>query len=232
MPRNWNKGLTKETSLSVRKISETMKLKRIDNFRDWRERMKLAGKIKFEYAPLKRNGDLAELIGVVLGDGHICKFPRTESLRIVANSSNHGFIKRYTTIMEKVFDKKPYVSKRKNSNAVDITIYEKNISKRLNIPTGARAKYAVRVPFWIKKDRKLIVRYLRGLYEAEGSLSYHPKTYTHKFAFANINNFMLENVFNLVSLLGFKANKGKKQVQVSRKNEVQKLVRMLHFRVY
>lgn len=109
--RNWNKGFTKATHPSVRKISETMKRRGIDNFKQWRERMKLEGKIKSQYYSLKKNKNLAELIGVVLGDGHICRFERTESLRIVGNANSPYFVRHYAQIMEKVFNKKPYVAK-------------------------------------------------------------------------------------------------------------------------
>ncbi|MEI7777747.1 MAG: hypothetical protein WCI52_04025, partial [bacterium] len=77
---SWNKGLNKENNTSVRKISDTMKSKKIDNFRLWRLKMKEAGKMGGE-RPLVKNGDLAELIGMTLGDGSIHKYARTEGLR-------------------------------------------------------------------------------------------------------------------------------------------------------
>src|SRR3990167_5677036 len=64
----------------ARKISETMRAKGLDNFKEWRNEQKRLGNIKSEYPSLEQGGDLAELIGVVLGDGHIEAFPRTERL--------------------------------------------------------------------------------------------------------------------------------------------------------
>ena len=107
MPSNWSKGQTKETNISIKKISDTMKRKKIDNFGVWRERMKKEGKLKTEYSTFAKNGDLAEFIGVVLGDGHIRNYPRTEELSIFSNSNNPGFVRRYSGIVEKIFDKKP-----------------------------------------------------------------------------------------------------------------------------
>jgi hypothetical protein len=75
-PPPWSKGYTKETHPGVLKVSETFKKKRLDNFKKWREKMKRLGKIRSNYPPLAQNGDLAELMGVVLGDGSIYKFPR------------------------------------------------------------------------------------------------------------------------------------------------------------
>ena len=91
-----------------------MKRKKIDNFASWRQESIQSGKILTVFSPLKHDGDLAELIGVLLGDGHLQKFPRTERLLIFSNSNNPGFIKRYTSLVEKLFKKKTYVLGLKN----------------------------------------------------------------------------------------------------------------------
>jgi hypothetical protein len=232
MPSNWNKGQTKYTNSSVKKISNTMKLRKINNFKLWMDRMKAEGKIKSEYLPLKKDGDLAELIGVILGDGHICSYSRTEELRIISNSNNSGFIKRYAKIIEKVFSKKPYIRNSNQSNSTRIGLYEKHISERIKIPIGARKNLKIEVPNWILKNRKYIVRYLRGLYEAEGSFSVHKPTYTHKFLFANRNEAMLNNVYNLMNVIGFHPHRSTNQVQISKKEEVYEAMKILEFRKY
>lgn len=232
MHKVWNKGFTKESHPSVLKISQTMRKKKIDNFSEWRKEAKQKGLMRSKYPSLVKNEDLAELIGVVLGDGNIGKFPRTESLRIVANSKNKGFIKRYARIVKKVFNQKPSVRKRKDSNAVDIRIYQKFISKRLGIPSGAKQHLFHVVPQWVLADKKYVVRYLRGLYEAEGSVSYHKPTYTHKFNFSNSNQSLLKNVYQLMSQLGFRVNLNKTRVQISRKSEVEMAAKLLRFRKY
>lgn len=232
MPSNWSKGQTKYTNLSVKKISDTMKQRGLDNFKVWRDKMKAEGKIKSEYLPLKKDGDLAELVGVVLGDGHICSYPRTEELRIISNSNNSGFVTRYAKIMEKVFNKKPYVRNSNQNNSTRIGLYEKHISDRMEIPTGARKYLKIKVPIWILKNRKYIVRYLRGLYEAEGSFCIHKPTYTYKFLFANTNESMLNNVYYLMKKIGFHPHKSTSQIQISKKKEVFGAVKVLEFRKY
>ncbi len=232
MHKSWNKGKTKLTDASVRKISETMKRKKIDNFSKWREKMKKEGKIKSGYPELKKDGNLAELLGVVLGDGHVGKFPRTDVLRIVGDYNKPGFIDRSAWLVEKVFDKKPTIAKVKNSNAVTITIYEKYIGKRLGIPHGAQGNRYIGVPRWISLDEKCTIRYLRGLYEAEGSFCVHKPTYTYKLTFSNANESMLNNVERLVKRLGFHPHRSYRQIQVSRKKEVYELKDLLSFRDY
>ena len=232
MRSSWSKGYTKETHPSVQKISETMKSRKIDNFAEWRKRAIRDGRIRVRFPRLPRNGDLAELIGVVLGDGHIEKFPRTERLLIFSNSNNKGFAERYAGLVEKLFKKKPYVYKQSTQNCIRISLYEKKISERLGIPTGSRKNILITVPDWVMKRKTYIIRYLRGLYEAEGSYSVHKLTYTYKLVFSNTNQSLLKNVVKLLKMLGLSPHHDSLRVQISRKNEVLRAVELLKFRRY
>ncbi len=228
---SWCNGYSKETHPSILKISQTFKRKKIDNFAGWRKQMKEAG--KWNYPELTKNGDLAELIGVVLGDGHIHKFPRTESLSIFSNANNLGFVKRYTDLLEKIFKKKPYVAPSdKNGNCIRIRIYQKNISKRLSIPTGARKDAKIKFPQWILKNKAYLIRCLRGLYEAEGSFCIHQPTSTYKFFFSNRNETILDFVHQSIKKLGFYSNRSGYKIQISRKAEVYKCKDLIRFRKY
>lgn len=232
MNSSWNKGFTKHTHPSLKKTSETLKKKSVYNFSKWRSEMITKGKIRSNYPELIKNGDLAELIGVILGDGHIRKYPRTEELSIFSNSNNPGFIKRYSDIVEKLFDKKPALTKHGSTNCTRIRIYQKNIQVRLEIPYSPRAKQKIKIPAWILHDDKLIVRYLRGLYEAEGAHCVHIPTSTYKMFFTNRNQSMLDNVYKLVNKLGFHPHKSIYQIQLSRKKEVEDFIRLIEFRKY
>ena len=194
--------------------------------------MKREGKIKSTHASLKKTGDLAELIGTILGDGHIMHHDRCDALRIVGDAKKMGFVNRSAMLIEKVFGKRPSIIKRNASNAVNITLYEKNIQKRLNLPAGSRTNYEFQLPGWIAKSKPRTIRFLRGLYEAEGSLSHHEATYTHKLIFANTNQHLLTLVARLVRGLGFTVNIDAVKVQISRKVEVQKFADLIEFRHY
>lgn len=230
MAKAWNKGKTKATDLSVMKISETMKRRKIDNFAEWR---KVQSKTKpSARTKLKRNGDLAELIGVILGDGYIGQHPRTQVLRIVSNSNNPQFVTRYTKLVERVFSKKPSVTKRKSSNCVDIVLYQKEIAQRLGLVAGRKTHRTITLPKWIENSRQYKIRFLRGLYETDGCLAHHRGTYTHKFTFSNVNQSLLRIVFMLLCELGFHPSKTKTNIQISRKAEVARASTLVKFREY
>jgi len=231
-PPPWNKDFDKETHPSVAKISETFKKKKIDNFAKWREEMVKKGWVKIHYPPLQKSGNLAELMGVILGDGYLGKHPRTENLAILSNSNNPGFIKRYSQLIENVFGKKPHIYKRKDSNCTKISIYQKDISKRLGIQGGVKKNQNIKIPQWIFKNKEYLKRYLKGLYEAEGSFCIHKPTYTYKFLFANRNKSLLANVYRALRILGFHPHESKYKIQISKREEVYRIKDLIKFRQY
>ena len=232
MPSNWAKGFTKYSHPSVRKISQTMIERGIDNFAHWREAARKRGILKSTYQKLRKNTDLAELLGVVYGDGNIEKFPRTERLVIAANSKNTGFVRRYASLVERIFNKEPRLVESKIANCTRISIYEKYISKRLGIPSGNKSQLTVRVPSWIRRRREYLIAFLRGLYEAEGSLCVHRPTSTYKLLFSNKNKSLLNLVFDGLIMLGFHPHRGGYMVQLSRREEVYRCAETIGFRRY
>lgn len=228
----WSRGFTKETHPGVAKISRTFKKRKLDNFYDWREKAKKKGIIKRHYRPLIKNRDLAFLVGMILGDGNIHRFERTEGLRIALASKNPALVDYTRQVIKRVFKKDPSVKKVKNSECFTVTLYEKYISRRLRIPCGNRARYIFSIPKWILRNRQFIISFLRGLFEAEGSLSVHLPTCTYNFAFSNTNSTLLKSVENLVKLLGYHPEVRPRAVRLRRKKEVESFRRLIHFRMY
>jgi intein/homing endonuclease len=170
---------------SKEKISKTMKLGKIDNFARYRADI-LASRPE-SYFVIKESAQLAELLGVVLGDGYIGAHARTDVLRIACNLNNPGFIMRYSKFVESIFDKQPSVKKRLTSNCVDIVIYQKGIAERLGLETGAKTHRPFVLPEWIKSNPEYQIKFLRGLFETDGCHATHLPTYTYKFMFTNVN---------------------------------------------
>ncbi len=209
-----------------------MKRKHINNFKKWMDEMKRKGKIKSKYPSFNKSPALAELIGVVLGDGNIQQFPRTERLIIAANSNNAGFVERYSGLVKAIFGKNPCCMKSKRAQCIRISIYEKFISKRLGVPPGNRKLSKVGIPAWAWKRKQLLTGCLRGLYEAEGSFSVHLPTSTYKASFSNKNPKLLEDVYKSLQILGFHPLYERYRIMVSRKDEFFRLKSLLSFREY
>lgn len=228
----WIKGKTKDTDARVRKISDSFRKRKIDNFSAWRQKMKKLGIIRSTYPSFIKSGELAYLIGMVLGDGNIGKFPRTERLLIALNSKYPDLVDYTAYLMSKIFEKQVRIQKMRYKNCVRIWVYQKKISERLQIPAGNRRWITTGIPKWVWRSEKYIVGCLKGLFEAEGSLSIHLPTYTYNFQFANKNQALLDNVERGLRILGFNPEVRSDKIRLRKKREVFRFKELIKFREY
>ena len=228
----WNKGLTTKTDIRLKKMSDTFKKKGINNFILWRNNRIKKGVISMPLKILTQNTDLAILTGLILGDGHIEVYPRTERLTISLNTKYPKLIKYATYLIERVFRKKPNPCKITGVNCVRLSLYQKDISKRLYIPTGDRSKDTIGVPYWIFKQNEFIIGCLKGLFEAEGSLSIHEPTCTYNFQFSNKSPKLLEYVRESLVFLGFHPEVRCNGIRLRKKKEVALFKSLISFRKY
>ena len=231
-PAPWSKGFTKETHPSIARISETFRRGKIDNFKRWRTEARKQGLIPSGYPRFKHTKDLAFLTGMILGDGSIYVYPRTEGLRIALGTDKPKLWRYVAKVVQEVFQKSPTVCKVKGSACMTVTLYEKEISRRLDIPSGDRGKVKIVLPQWILEGNAMLIACLKGLYEAEASFNVHRPTSTYKLIFSNRNDSLLKIVENGLRKLGFHPHASQYKVQVSRKNEVYGLKELLSFREY
>ncbi len=227
-----NKKLAQESSLRAYKISQTFKRKHLDNFKIWRDSMRVIGKIPSSYPKLTHSVEFAELIGVILGDGNISKFPRTERLILVANANYPEMIQHWVDLVVTVFGKSPVTSRIRGTNAVRISLYQKFISKRTHIPTGNRTFFEFQMPRWILNNNKYLISYLKGAFEAEGSLNLHLPTGTYNFAFRNNNRYLLDSVQQALFKLGYNPEVRDYAIRLRKKNEVESFRKLISFKEY
>jgi intein/homing endonuclease len=183
-----------------------------------------------KYKKLSKNDDLAELIGIILGDGNLYRHPRTENLRIVCHSKDVAYIKHVERLIFFIFDKAPSSYKRHYKNAVNINLYQQHISARLNIPVGDKIKNNVGVPEWIFSKRKFMTRCLKGLFETDGCFQEDKSNYAQYIEFKNYCCRLLKDVGDLLLRLGYHPQIGKNYVRLARRKEVYGFKKLIGFR--
>jgi intein/homing endonuclease len=155
------------------------------------------------YKKLIRNEQLAELIGIILGDGNLYRHVRTQNLRIVCNSNSTSYIKHIVGLIKRVFHKEPSAIKRKTKQAVNINLYQCKINERLGLPTGNKIKNNVGIPSWIKIKKKLAISCLKGLFETDGCFVEDKDNYTQITEFKNNCKTLREDVYSMLCKLGY-----------------------------
>lgn len=159
------------------------------------------------------NIKLAELVGVLLGDGHIDKNGQfTITLNSVADKKYSVYV---INLINSLFNYIPSLYKRKNSKAVIVCVTGKDITDYLvksGLKIGDKVKQQVDVPDWIKANSEFSRWCLRGLMDTDGGIftntyKVHGKSYVYpKTSFTNASQPLLEFVYNTLKYNGFHPN--------------------------
>ncbi len=139
---------------------------------------------------LEKNENLAELVGILLGDGHITLDYEKSSYKveIALNSDEKLYVDHVYNFLVNKFNVKPRVYQRSTEKTIVIDIGQKPIVEALisgGLMSGNKIKNQVHVPRWICKSarwilsheniwnmnyRPLVIRCLKGLMDTDGSI--------------------------------------------------------------
>lgn len=199
-----------------------------NNFSDWYKTRRES----IEYVKPKPSAPYAELYGAILGDGCIERYARTERLIISFNSKEVEHIAHIKQIMEGIFKKEPKLRHRKDSQCIDVYIYQKYLSERLNFPTGVKFRHILTIPDWIKQSKLYSIRCLKGLFEADGSWVIDKKNNTNVIALTSVSQSLLKDTYDVLVELGFHPNLYQRTVRLARRAETEKFAKLINFRQY
>jgi len=119
------------------------------------------------------NPDLAELLGIILGDGHI----HTKYNRITITGSLEDIFYYRNTVIP-IFERNfkninPRLSRRKDKNSYFLEIESKHMFNHfLKLGLKRGKKINVDIPKVVKDNDSLIPYFLRGLFDTDGCLKF------------------------------------------------------------
>jgi intein/homing endonuclease len=122
---------------------------------------------------MKNYQKLAELLGIILGDGNLNK--KSNCITIVGSLEDFHYHKNYVIpLIKSVFNCNPKLRKRNDRNAFYVDFNSKEIMNYLtqNIGLIRGNKVNAEVPSIIKNIQKLIPYFLRGLFDTDGCLKF------------------------------------------------------------
>lgn len=175
--------------------------------------------------PSKYSSELAELIGILLGDGSVEKYYTRIYLNLIADN---GYEVRIIKIIKKIFPKISIcVMKRPKRGTREIQISSKEISDYL-FKIGFNSKTRT-VPSWIQKNDKFSRGTVRGLFDTEGSMgikyfkSKKGMCIYKQLTFTNRNQNLLSFVEKSLSRFHFSPTKNsKKNIYLSNKKDIER----------
>ena len=162
---------------------------REQGWKDWWE-----AKGKFEINPIlqakhidkpKKSIDLAEFVGLVMGDGGISRYQVVITLHHIDDAAYSKFVVR---LMKKLFGVFPRVYHSPKDSINDIVLSRRELVGFLHehgLPIGNKVKQQFDIPDWIKRNKTFAVACVRGLVDTDGSVFTHSyvvngKRYSYK----------------------------------------------------
>ncbi len=191
---------------------------------------KLLRKIKFP-RPSER---LAELLGILAGDGHINEY----QVSMTTNSLTDGIHAQYTKrLLESLFDVPTSITQRKNQNACTVLLSSKEVSRFLvakGMVKGNKITNRLHTPSWILRTKKFRLAFVRGLFDTDGCVyvdthKINGRTYKNiGLAFTNRAPSLLTEFKDSLETLGLHpTQKTKYTVFLRRKNDIQEYFRLI-----
>ena len=190
--------------------------------------------------PIKKprfSSELAEFVGIVLGDGSITPKQVQISLNKYDDKEYVPFIK---TLIKKLFNLKTGTYNDRKSDGVKLQVSSVeliNYLLKLGLKIGNKIKQQIDVPDWIKQNKKYAVACMRGLIDTDGSIFTHRykvngKWYKYKkLCFTSYSEPLRESVFNILKENGLNPRLAQKRdVRLDSIKDMQTYFQLIGFR--
>jgi len=157
--------------------------------------------------PPQLSSELAEFVGILLGDGGITKWQVCVTLNTEADRDYIGFVKELGL---KLFQSQASWWDRKNCMATTVSWSGLNLVEylmTLGLKSGNKVKHQVGVPQWITENSEFSLSCLRGLMDTDGGIFLHTyrvngKRYSYpKLSFSNRSMPILMFVYQFLHSL-------------------------------
>lgn len=163
---------------------------------------------------INRNENLAELTGIILGDGSFYLGKTTTELDIAFNSITE---KEYANFVESlilsIIKTKVYRIQQKTKNCLHLRVGRKadvlSLLSNSIIKSGNKIENQVTIPNWIWQNYSFLRACVRGLFDTDGSL-YRLKPHwpnLYQLSFKAYNKRLLNDARRALLTLGFNPSK-------------------------
>lgn len=157
----------------------------------------------------KLGHELAEFIGISMGDGSISDYQVSISLN---DEDDIEFIGYVAKVSESLFGIQPFIQKRKGSKCSCVVLSSIELVEflvDLGLPKGDKIRAKLDIPDWILSDLDLSRACVRGLFDTDGSIflekhTINGKKYAYpRMSFVSASEELRESVYQVYVDLGF-----------------------------
>lgn len=192
--------------------------------------------------PVKVNEDLAEIFGIVLGDGHVQNYKKGKKVRcysiVIAGNSltDKDYMTKYIpNLFERCFGFGGSLIFSKKRKTVYYRMYGKALIDFIvsrGISSGNKKRNNQGMPLWIKQNKKYLLKCIRGLIDTDGSIHLISKSNRNpRICYTSYIPRLLSDVRNSLISLGFSPSKiiKDRQIFLTSKKDVNKYISEIGF---
>jgi hypothetical protein len=186
--------------------------------------------------PNKITPKLAGFIGIILGDGHISKLKYEISVTLDSVLDKKYIDKIVKTYFFDLFKKEPSIYYSKSNKGVKCFIYSKKLfyflTNEIGLPSGNK-KYNKNniMPKIFFKNKILLKRVIRGLFDTEGGFYQHNKTSPRIYIY-NTSKPLLDSLDRALKQLGYKSILKKNTIKICKKEEIKRFFKEIGTKDY
>jgi len=143
----------------------------------WEREGKYKSNIISAVKPIKKpnfSEKLAEFVGIILGDGSICKSQISITLH---SEDDKEYSKFVVNLIKKLFNVHVGICYRKDSEATTYNISRTELIhfciEKLGLKQGNKIRQQIDIPNWIKQNRLYSIICVRGLVDTDGCIFNH-----------------------------------------------------------
>lgn len=176
-----------------------------------------------------RGKELAEFVGIMLGDGGITNRQVTVTLNSITDCEYSLFVK---DLIERLFGIQPALYAKKGESVINIVISRKKLVEycvNLGLKIGNKIVQGVDIPKWINKNKKLQISCIKGLLDTDGCIfqechKIRNKIYCYpRLSFVSYSERLRNSVYLILKKLDFSPKiRDNRSVQLERKEDIQR----------
>lgn len=208
--------------------------------RAWKDWWKREGRNKTCYKHAmrvpERSTQLAELVGIILGDGGIS----TYQITITLAKTEHAYARYIQTLVTDLFGIPVSLHDRESHGASDVRISSREcvlfFLSECGFSVGSKITQAARIPKWIMENPEYRIACLRGTLDTDGCifLETHSSYKDRKYSYPRLNITiyipkLIKQLFEIMTSLGLhpKIRRGGKAVQLENLAEICKYMEVV-----
>jgi DNA-binding transcriptional regulator WhiA/DNA-binding CsgD family transcriptional regulator len=173
--------------------------------------------------PKRHTPELAELFGILLGDGHISHF----QVLVTLGTKEQSYAEYVVRLMQKLFGATPRISIRRTGYR-DVYLGSVRLTKWLlrNGFVQHKVRSQVDIPEWVIKKRTFSERFIRGFFDTDGSI--YRLRYGTQISLSNRSMPLLTSLRKMLDSLGYRVSRiSAERVYITHSDDIARFFREL-----